>query len=95
MFVGFFVKSIVSVQDFADRIGFARVVEYSRRKDRHIRRVQGVGVVCAFDEHAKRWNHGQYPQRIGAMIHITISKPPKIFIAAQKGTASGDPMYAI
>jgi hypothetical protein len=32
---------------------------------------------------------------IGATIHITITRPPMMFIAAQKGTTSGDPIYAI
>ena len=32
---------------------------------------------------------------IGATIHITITNPPIMFKAAQKGTTRGDPMYAI
>jgi len=32
---------------------------------------------------------------IGAAIHMTPTRPPRIFIAAQKGVIKGDPMYAI
>ena len=32
---------------------------------------------------------------IGATIHMTTTRPPMMFRAAQNGTTRGDPMYAI
>jgi hypothetical protein len=32
---------------------------------------------------------------IGARIHMTTTRPPRILRAAQNGIMSGDPMYAI
>jgi hypothetical protein len=37
----------------------------------------------------------EYIHIMGAMIHMTITRPPMMFNAAQKGTTSGEPMYAI
>jgi hypothetical protein len=36
-----------------------------------------------------------YLHMMGAAIHMTPTRPPKMFIAAQNGVTSGDPMYAI
>ena len=33
--------------------------------------------------------------RIGAMIHITITRPPTTLAAAHHGVSRGDPIYAI
>jgi len=38
------------------------------------------------------WEH---LHMIGAAIHITITSPPRMFMAAQNGVIKGEPMYAI
>jgi len=38
---------------------------------------------------------GSYSHMIGAAIHITPTRPPRMFIAAQNGVINGEPMYAI
>ena len=37
----------------------------------------------------------KYLHMIGAAIHITITSPPRMFMAAQNGVIKGEPMYAI
>ena len=38
---------------------------------------------------------GLYSHMMGAAIHMTKTSPVIMFTAAQNGTTSGDPMYAI
>jgi hypothetical protein len=95
VFVGGFVETEVLCEDARDVVFFCGIVEDAGGEDREVGGVECICIVCNFRVRG-RWMRTLSLDGdihiMGAMIHITSTRPPTTLAAAQKGVISGEPM---